>query len=367
MQTSKKSSLTIDRPIGGILLRALFMLVILLAVLEGAARVPWVARRLPPPSLGNYHAQFEIKWFHLQRYVEKHDGVDIIFLGSSLVNSGIEPEQVNKAFVAATGEPELRIFNFGVEGVILEGNSVLARLLVETYHPKVIIFGTEIRDYAANIGVEETDKFLSDAWIQYRTGNFTLRGWLAEHSAAYRIFLAYRNWMRWDFADNRSNVIKRTNALTDDGYDIENRVDKNPYRQPDPNDPEDAEALELFAGFEIAESRLNDLDDLLGTMQTSDTTVLVVEMPVTPQFFEYFEAGEEVHQEFLAVVSEKVTGAESVFYPGIPEDQLPENGRSDRVHLSKYGATVFSQYLGEWLGELYLTSGIDLRQEDDLP
>jgi hypothetical protein len=360
MQTSDHPSLKLDRPIGGVLLRAVLLLVILLAAVEGVVRIPAVERRLSTPSLGNYHYQFEIKWFALQRYVEAHDGVDILFLGSSLVNSGIDPEQINQAWVDASGQPELRIFNFGVEGLTIEPNSVVARLLVETYHPKVIIFGTEIRDYAANNGVETAEKFLSDPWIQYRTGQFTLRGWLADHSAAYRYFLAYRNWMSWDFAENHSKVIRRANALSPDGYDIENRVDNDPYRPPDPADSEDAEAFEVFAGFQIAEERLEKLDELLALADTTGTIVLVVEMPVTPQFFLYFEEGEAAHQEFLYVVSEKVTGAGGIFCPGISEDQLPENGRSDRVHLSKYGAAVFSQYLGEWLAELH-AEGIELR------
>jgi hypothetical protein len=161
-------------------------------------------------------------------------------------------------------------------------------------------------------------------------------------------------------------VIKRTKALTPDGYDIENRVAEDPYTPPDPADAEDAEAFAVFAGFEIAGSRLENLDDLLGLMETSGTTVLVIEMPVTPQFYLYFEEGEAAHQEFLQVISEKVTAAGSLFYPGIPEDQLPENGRSDRVHLSKYGAAVFSRYLGEWLAELD-AEGFDLRQPGGAP
>ena len=99
---------------------------------------------------------------------------------------------------------------------------------------------------AANNGVETAEKFLADPWVQYRLGNFSVRGWLAEHSAAYRYFLAYRNWMAWDFAGNHSLVLRRTGALTPDGYDIENRVAEDPYRPPDPNDPEDAEAFEVF-------------------------------------------------------------------------------------------------------------------------
>ena len=172
--------------------------------------------------------------------------------------------------------------------------------------------------------------------------------------------------MSWDFAENQSTVIKRANALTPDGYDIENRVAEDPYSPPNPADPEDAEAFEVFVGFEIAGSRLENLDDLLGLSETSDTTVLVIEMPVTPQFYLYFEDGEAAHQEFLTVVSEKVTNAGSIFYPGIPEDQLPENGRSDRVHLSKFGAAVFSQYLGEWLTDLD-AEGFDLRQPGGAP
>ncbi|MBN2045059.1 MAG: hypothetical protein JW757_08580 [Anaerolineales bacterium] len=367
MDNAKNCSLKIDRPIGGIILRSVLLLVIVLAAAEAAARTPWLTRRLATPSLGNYHYQFEIKWFHLQRYVQENGGVDIIFLGSSLVNSGVEPAAVNQAWVEASGEAPLRIYNFGVEGLTIEPNSVVAQLLVETYDPKAIVFGTEIRDYAANNGVETAEQFLSDPWIQYRSGNFNLRGWLAEHSAGYRYFLAYRNWMRWDFAENQSNVIKRTKALTPEGYDVENRVAENPYLPPDPNDPEDAEGFEVFGGFEMADSRLEDLDDLLGLMKTSETIVLVVEMPVTPQFFDYFEAGEGAHEEFLDAVSKKVRAAGTEFLPGIPEDQLPENGRSDRVHLSKYGAAVFSRYLGEWLAALYGEYGGALLQPGGWP
>ncbi|MBE0582280.1 MAG: hypothetical protein IH612_00800, partial [Desulfofustis sp.] len=153
-------SIQIKRPVGGIILRALVLLLVFLAALEGAARTSFVQNKLEVASLGNYHYQFEIKWFHLQRYVKTNGGVDVIFLGSSLVNSGVQPEAVNQAWTAESGQPPLRIFNFGVEGLTIEPNSVVARLLVETYHPKVIVFGTEIRDYVANNGTEAAEAFL---------------------------------------------------------------------------------------------------------------------------------------------------------------------------------------------------------------
>lgn len=362
----QKSSLQIERRIGRVVLYALLLVLVLLVAAEAVARIPWVQRRVEVASVGNYHYQFEIKWFHLQRYVEENGGVDVLFLGSSLVNSGIDPDEVNAAWTETTGESPLRMYNFGVEGLTIQPNSVVAQLLVETYHPKAIVFGTEIRDYAANNGVETAEKFLADPWLQHRLGKLTLRGWLVENSAAYRYFLAYRNWMRWDFAENQARIIRRTSKLSDTGYDVENRVAEDPYRPPDPDDPEDAEGFEVFADFEIDAGRLENLETLL-SLQDEGVTIMVAEMPVTPQFFDFFEDGLGAHDEFVEVVSSRVEDAGVEFIPALPENDLPDNGRSDRVHLSKHGAAVFSRYLGEWLGQLTLESGLDLRQPGGQP
>ncbi len=360
MQIVKTDSLRLERPVGGVLWRGLLLLAVVLAAAEGIARIPGVQRRLEVASFGHYHYQFEIKWFQLERYVQAHDGVDVIFLGSSMVNTGVQPEEVNRAWQEATGEPPLRIFNFGIEGLTIQPNSVVAQLLVESFHPRAIIFGTEIRDYAANNGVKEAETFLADPWVRYRIGEFTPRGWLAEHSAAVRYFLAYRNWMNWDFAKNHSWVIRRTDNLTADGYDVENQVVLRRQLEVDPEDPEDAEVLEMFAGFQMAQSRLDNLRSLLD-LQEEGVQVLVVEMPVTPQFYQFFDDGMQEKERFVETVSAEVEAAGSVFHPAIPEDQLPINGRSDRVHLSKFGAAVFSRYLGEWLAGLP-EQGVQLRQ-----
>ena len=354
-----------NRSVGGVLLRAVLIVLVVLGAAEGIARLPGVQRAFEIQSLGNYHYQFEIKWFQLERYVEANGGVDVLFLGSSLVNSGIEPEALNQAWTTTTGEPPLRAFNFGVEGLTIEPNSAVARLLVETYHPRAIVFGTEIRDYAANNGVETAENFLSDAWVQYRlNGTFSLRGWLAEHSAAYRYFMAYRNWMTWDFAENHSTVIRRTDALTAAGYDVENRVAEDPHKPPDRSDPEDAEAFEVFAEYELADSRRENLADLLKMHESGQTLVLIVEMPVVPEFYQFFPQGEAARAEFVESVSTMTEAAGSWFLPAMPQDLIPENGYSDRVHLSKFGAPALSEYIGGWLAELHTRHGLNLRQED---
>lgn len=357
MENPNTTSLNLESlPALGVLLRAVLVVVVILLAAEGLARL----LPNPPQSLGNYHYQFEIKWFQLERYVEKHGGVDVILLGSSLVNSGINPDTINASWVQASGEEPLRIFNFGVEGLTVEPNSIVAKILIDTYHPKVLIFGTEIRDYADNNGVEVAGKFLNDPWIRYQRGKVTVPGWLAEHSAAYRLFLAYRNWMSWGFAEQRSLVISRTGKLTEAGYDVENNTTDIANHPPDPADPEDAAAFETFANFEFSPDRIGLLEILLGYQPDTSTQIILLEMPVSPSFYGYFERDLEAHDAFIEIISRTAEQHDVIFLHKFEESDLPPNSRSDRVHLNKVGAEVFSASLGEWLAEIYADGALEV-------
>jgi hypothetical protein len=187
--SSQSNSLSITRPWGRTVLQTLLILGILLIAIEGLFRLDAVQRRFQLTSLGNYHYLFEVKWFQLERYVEKHGGVDVIFLGSSLVNSGIVPEEFIQGYTENLAVESPRVFNFGIEGMTIQPNSVVAKILIETYHPQALIFGTEIRDYYAKNGVIVAERFLSNPWVRYRNGDFNFWGWLAEHSHAYPYYL----------------------------------------------------------------------------------------------------------------------------------------------------------------------------------
>lgn len=356
----KTPSLHLTRPVGRTLLKGLFLLVLFLAAVEGLARIDFIQERFPRASLGGYHTHFEVKWFKLQEYVEEHGGVDVILMGSSLVNTGVVPEEVSRAFLDNGGDTPLRVFNFGVEGLTIQPNATVAQLLIETYQPKAIIFGTELRDYAANNGVEVAEQFLTGPWVQYRRGVFSPRGWLAEHSYAARYYLAYRNWMTCDFPEDHAEAIHRQQIMQADGYDIENRISVTHNRPPDPANPEDAEVFEVFAGFEIDPGRLGDLQSLIAAGQQNGVIVIFVEMPVAPTFFDYFERGELEHDNFLRVIPTQVAESGGYFIPAPPEDIFPLNGRSDRVHLNKFGAPFLSRYLGEQLAALAAAEGLNL-------
>ena len=76
------------------------ILILLFGALEIFARSSAAAKVFPLRSYGNYHAQFEIKWHKLEQYVQENGGVDVILLGSSMVNTGIDP-----AVFAETANP----------------------------------------------------------------------------------------------------------------------------------------------------------------------------------------------------------------------------------------------------------------------
>lgn len=342
----------------GLVLTVVFLLAFA-AALELLGRSAWLEKASPYRSVGNFDYQFEIKWFRLQDYVKQHGGVDIIILGSSLVNTGVNPDIVAQAYAQQTGT-QPRIFNFGVEGMTISPNSVIAKLLVEQYHPALLIYVTEIRDYIAGNGLEYEIPFLNDPWMRYETGNFNFLGWLAEHSFALQHYLPYRNSVHADYAQTMALYIKRYHDTSSSGYEPDSLIGTNIDVPPDPNNPSEAQNFKDYGDYQIAPARLANLKSLLDTSQKGGTAVLVVEMPVHPTFYVYV-GGEKVHEQFQQTVSAFVTSNGGAWLPseaclGV----IPLNGRSNRWHLNYIGAPFFSTCLGNQLAIYASQHPIDL-------
>ena len=341
-------ALTHKKAFWSLLILTVSFCIALAAILELLARTPWLEKISPYRSVGNFDYQFEIKWFRLQDYVKSHGGVDIIFLGSSLVNTGVDPDIVAQTYYQQTGVHP-RIFNFGVEGMTIAPNSVIARLLVERYHPALLIYVTEMRDYIAGNGLEYETPFLKDSWLQYQTGNFNLFGWLADHSSALQHYLPFRNWIRSDYSQTMAFYIKRYQDTSSSGYEPDSMIGVNIDIPPDPKDPAEVQNFKDYGNYRIAASRLNDLKSILDFSKNQGTPVLVVEMPVHPTFYVYV-GGEMVHEQFQQTISSIVTTNGGSFLPSETcLSTIPLNGRSNRWHLNYIGAPYFSACLGDQL------------------
>jgi hypothetical protein len=244
------------------------------------------------------------------------------------------------------------MFNFGVEGLTISPNSVLIRLLVERYHPALIVYVTEMRDYIAGNGLDYEVPFLADPWIRYQRGDFNPFGWLVDHSAALQHYLPYRDWMQADFPSTMFNYAKRYQETTASGYEADSLIGAGIDVPPDPANPQDAAYFKAYGKYQVASTRLANLQDVLAYSREQGTAVWVVEMPVHPTFYAYV-GGEAVHQQFQQTVSATVQDNGGWFLPAAAcFDVIPLQGRSNRWHLNFQGAPLFSSCLGRQLAGL---------------
>jgi hypothetical protein len=339
-----------NKPALRVILYFLLFVIVIAMSCEFITPTPWVEKVFPYRSVGNYDYQFEIKWFRLQDYVKQNGGVDVIVLGSSLVNTGIDPDVMAETYFEQTGV-KLRIFNFGVEGLTVAPNSVTAAILMERYHPALLVYVTEMREFMAGSGLKYETPFLAGSWLRYERGDFNINGWLIAHSAGLQHYLPYRNWMRADFLNTQPTFVNRSRDTTASGYEHDNKIGQNIDAIPDPNNPDDAENFAAYQNFQTDPRRLNNLKSILDLRQNGGTTILVVEMPVHPTFY-VFVGGEAVHKQFQQTLSSFVKANDGLFLPAETCNDIPLEGRSNRWHLNYIGAPIFSKCLGQQLSIL---------------
>lgn len=323
----------------------------LFGALEAAFRLNLFANFLPVRSVGSYHAQFEQKLFKLEDYVNKYGGVDVIVIGNSMVNTGIIPGTAANRYAELTGD-QLRIFNFGVEGLTVSSVAILCNYLVENYHPGTLLVYTEMRDYIANNGDDVAQEFLNNAWMQYQIGHWSLQGFIVDHSQALQHLLAFRNWSRYDFLTSYNTAYHRQDATWETGYEEDAKKPKieSIIRKPDPANPQDAPIFAELKNYKMAPEKIEALKEIL-SLQEKGVRVLFSEIPVYPTYYGYFD-DDNARPAYLTEINETISAAGSYFIPTINQMRIPLNGRSDNHHLNRIGAPIYSQYLGSQLGDL---------------
>lgn len=343
-----------------ILIASLLTLVGLLALAEIGARFLQTRTEQPIRSIGNFHTQFETKWFKLQDFVKVNGGVDVLLMGNSMVNTGIDAELLAETYENSTGV-NLRIFNFGVEGMDLFTNSELASLLVSEFRPKTIIFFTEMREYGPQTDTSVPERYKTAKWFQYKLGKPSLVAWIYDHSAFMQYFLPYRNWSRADFPDTLMKDLYRYNQTTPSGYEPDRAYGRDLDVLTDPNDPVHKVWFDLFSNFVPNEQNLDDLTSIL-KQNRNGVQVLVTEMPVYKTFYDYF-GGEPVHQSFLTTIQNLSLDFDASFIPPINSELIPLVGRVDNHHLNFEGAPVYSRLLAAQLAELCIKDDVCLANE----
>lgn len=337
----RPATLRLTRPYGRTLLLAALILLVLVGLVETLSRIEAIQARLPAPSLGSGHQNFDLKLARLEAFVKNEGGVDCILLGSSTVNHDLVPSVMRKAFRDQTGK-DIRIFNFGLAGLNNPVTVAMVRILVNRYHPRLIILG--IFPGEENFGRITNQRLMSNPWVNQQLGRRSFNGWLLDHSRAYRYFMRFCVWLKQpDFSRSIRRLERETSP---DGYTKTTRT------MPNIDDPPDSvrerEFFVRYGHFQVAPSHLEAINDLFRFKP--DVELAVLEMPIHPTFMVFFGQGKADYDLAVAETRNRAR-REDVLFWSTSQVRIPSEGWWNRNHLNRTGAQVLSLWLGERLAE----------------
>lgn len=329
---------------------------LIVSLCEVFLRGHWIQDRVnvPYPTQGYQSANTVIK--ALDDFVEENGDVDCIFLGSSLAAVGINPIAFEKAYIDQTGEA-ITCFNFGVSVATASSMGPLAHILVNNYHPKLLVFATAPRSYDGRASYNPEVNFQNTPWAKYHLGEFNLLGWVLDHSYTARYLTGLSEIL---FKDEETNIdqneqVSRPREIAaknvsgnyspllhfhEDAplYQIKNNITVNRQKISQPFILSDDD----FTGFK----QIIELD------QRPDLTLMVVELPSPKYFFLDPEGAPEPSEQtvFQHVIAKYAREHGVPFWTTNELNLIPYTFFSDGSHMYISGALDFSQWLGKEIG-----------------
>lgn len=308
------------------------------ACVELSVRTEPVRRHLLPPSVGSPSRPFEIQLARLNDFARRDGGPDCVFVGSSLVLTGVDPEVFEAAYERRAGR-RIRCFNLGVPGMSASDVGALAAILLEDYAPSLVVYGTTFRDFSTRVagpGLEALD------WVRYRNGAWNAEGWLIDHSDAYRYYLTYRGWSDRE----QRRLMSRPFPTADDGFWRHTpRTAPVTLEQQLANVENDLVTL-MRDG--IAATHLAGLDAFLRLRERGPRTI-VVEMPGPAAISAWLHRRDD-YRRFLTRIRRETERHGAPFWANrrkVPRRLIPDDGWNDLYHMNTTGADIFSHWLGD--------------------
>jgi hypothetical protein len=326
------------------------LFILLITVAEWVARSESFQVSLTPPTMGSRHYQPGHKLVLLNALVRKTGHVDCIMLGSSTVDTGFDPSAFETGYKEITGR-DIHCFNFGIDASSAASTAALARIIVEDYQPRLLIIGTDARDYAVPREDPEPAVVLNTPWVAYRQGNFSLEGWLLDLSYLYRYRQQLGRLARFQFEGTLWSKTKLNYEILPNGFTPLSKVGTYINDPPNPGDDsfEVTYYTRIYSSYQMLHENLESLESIM-EYNESEIQVILVEMPVSDGLYYFFGNRESDYNRFLTRVSELATRHHVPFWQTEPLDFIPDTGWVDYSHLNKTGAEIFSTWLGQQVG-----------------
>lgn len=358
----KSNTLFLKKTSGRTFWLTLMMLLVFIGIAEGIVRTEFFQAPLTPPQLGSSHYQLGHKFAWLNAEIKRNGPIDCIMLGNSIVGRAFNPEVFQNAYKEVIGR-DIHCFNFGINASAATSAEVLAHILIDEYNPRLLILGTDPRDYALPSNDPDVTTIVDSSWIRYRLGDFSLDGWLMDVSYLYRYRQHISRLLRFTYKDTLWSDTKLNFPILPNGVTEIGKV--NPFVN-DPPDPQDnseevAYLKKIYSPYKMLDENLAALEAIT-KHNGAGTQVVIVEMSVADGLYYFFENGEADYNRYVDRVSELASLHQVPFWRTEPLDLIPADGWSDYIHLNPKGAHTFSVWLGEQVAALDGQGNADVTQ-----
>jgi hypothetical protein len=330
-------SIQITPPFGGVLFHAILLLAVVCLAGEAIIRLGVTANLWPEPLLGTANAEMDIKIQALDRIVHEKP-VDCIFLGSSQLDTAINPAIFSEEYGNVTGQA-LNCYNFSLGTLTAGPAGKIVAILVYRYHPKVLVFGLSARDFSRDFG-ELARPLMSDPWVREKLADPNPGGWLTENSLFYRYLGQIRNELNSDYMQFYSRL---RSELAPDGY-----------LQYGGNDLTiDTEAF--IPKFKLNAEDLSGLDEVMA-MKDQGVKVILLEVPVYPDFLPHYVEDDSLKYftEFRDPIQKRVDvyGVPFIYSQEEIGTYISGSRWNDVKHLNMKGAEIFSRWFAKRAAEI---------------
>jgi hypothetical protein len=337
---------------GRLLIFVILLLSFYIATAEIVVRANEGRAIMSIPSIGSTDKGFEGRLNTLHA-VSADKPLDCIFLGDSTAMTDFAPHIFSDSFRQKIGA-DIDCFNFGVGAFTVADIEALAKIVVLEHSPQLLIIGVESLNFTVpSIGPGGAD-FAELPWTQYKLGHFTSKGWLYEHSALYRHLGAIQQLITLQASptEMRRQMAETNSSLHDGFYPMDRPGPFDISQPPDPNSdhPYHENYFGSLTNYQLLPEQLAALDQIVA-LNNASTQVILVEMPVPPTFYYYFGNGEQDYDRFIAAVDESVSGTTIPFWRTTDLALFPDSVWFNYNHLNATGAPIFSEWLGEQLGQ----------------
>ena len=369
----QRVTLKISRPRTSIVAHGAILFVLACLIGEMIARAPFVQAQIPYQAYGTNHTQLELQLNILDKFVQENGAPDCFIFGSSQAFREVDAIAFAQAFEVANGE-KITCYNFGVTGSQIWTTSILNKILIQKYQPKLVVIGTSFLDYTEGREFQIDERFMQNEWLKYQTGHFTISGWLTEHSYAWRAItlLSYSAPYGLRMDEVLREAHKWDGEIAESGFALSEKA-------VNPNLPVDTGFVKNlqseFGNFGVSERNLSALEETIAFSQEMGTQVLIAEMVYHPALLELKDAwgnpraDKEQILSFINNVNARLRSIAAdhaiVFLEADPSVSLPETGWFDLYHLNRIGAEIFSGWLGGQVHPIKTTGHSSTSQQSE--